>query len=62
VVDQVDSVQAFGKKKVDGEEDWMRELMDLGVGKFCVPLKVSVWLGSEIYEWMLKWVAESTQE
>jgi hypothetical protein len=25
------------------EEDWVQELMDLAVGKLCVPLKVGFW-------------------
>jgi hypothetical protein len=42
----VGSTRDFGKKWAEGEEgeeeeDWIRELMDLGVGKLCVPLKVS---------------------
>jgi hypothetical protein len=33
-----------GSVRVQGmseEEDWIRELMDLAVGKLCMPLKVS---------------------
>ncbi|KAG6826847.1 hypothetical protein H0H92_014179, partial [Tricholoma furcatifolium] len=36
----VGSVRVFDEKSE--EEDWMRELMDLCVGKLCVPLKVRV--------------------
>lgn len=41
----VGSVRVFDEKSE--EEDWIRELMDLAVGKLCVPLKVcciAVWL------------------
>lgn len=34
----VGSVRVFDEKSE--EEDWIRELMDLAVGKLCVPLKV----------------------
>lgn len=34
----VGSVRKFHQK--GEEEEWMRELMDLAVGKLCVPLKV----------------------
>jgi len=34
----VGSVRNFDSK--DEEEDWIRELMDLAVGKLCLPLKV----------------------
>lgn len=34
----VGSVRTFHEKSE--EEDWIRELMDLAVGKLCVPLKV----------------------
>lgn len=42
----VGSVRVFsrGKEKVSKEEDWVEELMDLAVGKLCVPLKVSICL------------------
>ena len=63
----VGSVRDFGRKRVEGEdgedgeeeEDWIRELMDLGVGKLCVPLKVIPRLCSEMYERMLKCIVES---
>ncbi len=35
----VGSVRQFDDKSE--EEDWIRELMDLAVGKLCVPLKVN---------------------
>ena len=27
-------------RKLDNEEEWLKELMDLAVSKFCVPLRV----------------------
>ena len=43
----VGSVRDFSRREGgemeegEEEEEWIRELMDLGVGKLCVPLKVS---------------------
>ena len=37
----VGSVRKFGSK--DEEEDWICELMDLAVGKLCLPLKVCMY-------------------
>ena len=39
----VGSVRKFDAK--GEEEDWIRELMDLSVGKLCVPLKVCLLVG-----------------
>lgn len=36
----IGSVRTFTEK--GEEEDWIRELLDLAVGKLCVPLKVCV--------------------
>lgn len=38
----VGSVRSFNEKSE--EEEWMQELMDLAVGKLCVPLKVRVFV------------------
>jgi conserved oligomeric Golgi complex subunit 6 len=35
----VGSVRTFGEKPSE-EEEWIRELMDLAVGRLCVPMKV----------------------
>ncbi|KAK7473122.1 Golgi transport complex subunit 6 [Stygiomarasmius scandens] len=37
----VGSVRVFGEKRSE-EEDWIRELMDLAVGRLCVPMKIRV--------------------
>ena len=37
------------------EEDWIRELMDLAVGKVCVPLKVCCVFF--LFGWPCRWVA-----
>ncbi|KAF5357289.1 hypothetical protein D9758_005832 [Tetrapyrgos nigripes] len=37
----VGSVRAFGEKPSE-EEEWIRELMDLAVGRLCVPMKIRV--------------------
>jgi len=34
-------------RKLDNEEEWIKELMDLSVSKFCVPLRV----GFSITSW-----------
>ena len=36
-------------RKLDNEEEWMKELMDLSVSKFCVPLRV----GFSVTSWNL---------
>ena len=34
-------------RKLDNEEDWVKELMDLAVSKLCVPLRVDILGGHE---------------
>lgn len=42
----VGSIRKFDSE--DEEEDWIHELMDLAVGKLCVPLKVCLTLFFQI--------------
>ena len=42
----VGSIRKFGSK--DEEEDWICELMDLAVGKLCLPLKVCIY-GTSVF-------------
>ena len=42
----VGSIRKFGSK--DEEEDWICELMDLAIGKLCLPLKACIY-GTSIF-------------